>query len=169
MELQVLLQLVLVVLVEQEILLFTGQGLESLVTGPEKCDWGVDGVCDDAQQARVLKHKELVRCAPKPSQEALALEPKGQSKSQPGALSVPAAMGLLRPLASLSEIQPETGGLLHTPVILTLIFLESKTEKPILGFVNRETHFSKTLFLPLLSSKRFNFWKTHVALSPYFL
>lgn len=140
MELQVLLQLVLVVLVEQEILLFTGQGLESLVTGPEKCDWGVDGVCDDAQQARVLKHKELVRCAPKPSQEALALEPKGQIKSQPGALSAP-AMGLLRPLASLSEIQPETGGLLHTPVILTLIFLESKTEKPILGFVNRETHF----------------------------
>lgn len=95
-ELQVLLQLVLVVLVEQEILLFTGQGLEGLVAGPEKCDWGVDGVCDDAQQAGVLKHKELVRCTPKPSQEALALEPKGQGKSQPGALSVP-GMGLLRP------------------------------------------------------------------------
>lgn len=125
--------------------MFTGQGLEGLVAGPEKCDWGVDGVCDDAQQAGVLKHKELVRCAPKPSQEALALEPKGQSKSQPGALSVP-AMGLLRPLASLNEIQPETEGFLHTPVILTLIFLESKTERPILDFVNRETHFSKTLF-----------------------
>lgn len=82
-ELQVLLQLVLVALVEQEILLFTGQGLEGSVAGPEKCDWGVDGVCDDAQQAGVLNHKELVRCAPKPSQEALALVPKGQSKSQP--------------------------------------------------------------------------------------
>ena len=39
--------------------------------------------------------------------------------------SVP-ARGLLGPLAGVSEIQPETGGFLHTPVILTLIFLESK-------------------------------------------
>lgn len=56
-ELDILLQLVLVVLIEQEVLLFRGQGLEGLVGGPEDSDRGVDRISDDAQQARILKHR----------------------------------------------------------------------------------------------------------------
>lgn len=66
-ELQILLQLVLVALVEQEILLFRGEGLEGLVRGPEESDRSVDGVSDEAQQARLLKHREPVTYAAKPS------------------------------------------------------------------------------------------------------
>lgn len=125
-ELQIFLQLVLVVLVEQEVLLFRGQGLEGLVAGPEESDRGVDRVSDDTQQARVLKRRELVTCAAEPSQEAQALL---EDQSQP-------ARGPLRacPGASGDSGWSLKLGAHQTPVILSFIFLESKTESQILGF-----------------------------------
>lgn len=116
MELQVLLQLVLVVLVEQEILLFAGQGLEGLVAGPEEGDRSVDRVGDEAQQACILKHREQLTCTAKRSQETQA--------TQRGAVPTRPALGLIRAQADSRETQPQLAAH-HTPAILTLIFLES--------------------------------------------
>ena len=80
MELQILLQLVLVVLVEQEALLFGGQALEGLVAGPEEGDRGVDRVSDDTQQAHLLERRELVTCMAQPSPGAQGLS---QDPGQP--------------------------------------------------------------------------------------
>lgn len=55
MELEIFLQLVLVVWIEQEILLLTGQGLQGTIIGPKESDRGVDGIGDQIQQAQVLE------------------------------------------------------------------------------------------------------------------
>lgn len=66
-EFEVLHQLVGVGLLEEEVLLLLGQPTDGCVSGPEECDWFVNGIVDQPQQVVLLQHsnswgRELMLC-----------------------------------------------------------------------------------------------------------